>query len=266
MRRTGYLVLLLSVALALVSASDATAGRDWTNISPSMTVAPMLLGFDPSTNKRVFVGSFGEGLFFTEDGGNSWTRIFTDFFEGDGVATTIVVDVEFDPADGVRGTAITFSGAYFTLNRGYSWTRHPANDVGDSPAIGHSLALIPDGSGVAASEFFGVPAGGTFWIYRWADNSWTLGNAALQQLMNGGTLGLGFDRSSPAVLYTAHSLRKVFWTDDLGASLCPFGNGLPSENRLPSRRVERQVGIGCRLWYGALCRRCKSVGRQSSCG
>ncbi len=200
----------------------------WVNISPDWTtsVAPTQLGLDPTNPDRIFVGTFGEGLYYTEDGGQNWTQNYDDFFIEQGVATDIVRDIAFNPADPDEGAALTMSGSYHTNDAGESWTRDPGNDNGHAPCSVHTTTLLPDGSGVVASEY-SISAGGTFWIRYWGSPDWEIGNEALQNIDGHSALGLSFDQSDPPVLYIGYTFRAVLWTDDLGETIDYFPWGLP---------------------------------------
>ena len=204
----------------------------WTDISPNLNQAPTKRS---ASIRRMPIGSsWGQPPTDCmlpptgEPRGHAFMMIYDDFFIDSDVPSTWVVDVELNPANPQQGMAITASGSYYSPDGGNSWIRHPANDVGDSPGVGHSLAPIPDGSGVIASEVSVGVLGGTFWIYTWDDNSWQVGNANLQSINGQGCLGVDFDQSTPPVLYVGHTQRPAMWTDDLGQTLCVFGQGLPT--------------------------------------
>ena len=220
----------LAVAFVSLAATGSTARADWIDITPnSLTVSPMQIGFDTTDPDRIFVGSYGDGLFRSENCGETWNRNYTDFFEGEGIATILVNDVELNPGDPTQGIAITLSGSYFTDDSGLSWHRHPDNNVGDGPAIGYDLVAIPDGSGLVASEVGDPFIGGAPWVYLWATDSWTPANPMFLNVAGESTLGIGFDAGDPSVLYIGNTFRN-FWTDDLGTTLNNNSAGLSDNN------------------------------------
>ncbi len=227
---------LAPASLVLASLAAATLGlatpanAAWEDMTPAaMTAAPMRLGYDPTDPDRLFLGSYGEALWRTNDGGASWIQEFSDFYEGDGVATILVVDTEFSPTDPSRGIAITMSGTYLTYSGGASWERDDDNDINNCPGVGWDVIAIPDGSGAVVSEL-GLPfEGGTFWIFDWDTSSWTVGAAGFRGVAGESTLGLAFDVDEPPVLYGGNTFR-CFYTPDLGGTMNWNNPGLPDLN------------------------------------
>lgn len=218
------------LALAVAAASASLTRGEWVDITPgNLTVSPMQIGFDLTDADRIFVGSYGDGLFRSENSGQTWNQIYLDFYEGDGVATVLVNDVEFAPGNPSQGIAITLSGSYFTDDGGLTWHRHPDNNVGDGPAIGYDLVAIPDGSGLVASEIGDPSVGGAPWVYLWATDSWSPLHPMFLGVAGASTLGLGFDASDPSILYIGNTFRN-FWTADLGATLNNNSAGLSDNN------------------------------------
>jgi hypothetical protein len=236
-------VALLALAPFASMASDPI----WEDISPDWTtpVAPTQFGWDPTNADRIFIGTFDQGLYYTEDGGETWSHVYWDFYY-EGTGTTIVRDIAFNPADPSQGVAGTMSGTFSSFDWGHSWTRDPCNDTGDAPACTHVIIDLPDQTGVVASEYgigaggtfwihywgtatwvAGIGAGGTFWIHYWGTATWVAGNPHLQNVWGESCLGLSLDQSDPPILYVGHTMRGILWTDNLGVDVIPHGSGLP---------------------------------------
>lgn len=210
----------------LVSASPAAAA--WTQLMSPGNAAPMRISFDPTDPDRIYVGSYGQGLWRSADRGATWAQEYNSFVENESLAPTIVVEAAFDPQNPSVGLAGTLSGAYTTDDAGVTWHRHPANDTGDCVGTAYTIAVIPDGSGVVVSEIGDSFRGGVPWVYEWATSSFTVGAFMSQFIALGGsTLGIAFDAGSN--LYIGHSTRN-FWSDDLGETLHNNSLGLPDNN------------------------------------
>jgi photosystem II stability/assembly factor-like uncharacterized protein len=222
--RTGVHAALLILALA----APAAAQTSWVEITPDgLNTTPQLIGFDPSNDDRVFVGTLGQGLFITSDRGSSWVNVYNDFYIP-GIASTVVRDVVLNPAQPLQGVAITLSGAYSTEDGGASWTRHPDNDTGDAPMLGFALTHDPAGSGAVAAEVGTPGVGGTLWRYSWSTRGWENLIPAFEGLGGQSCYALGFDASAPRKLFVGHSAIKVFWTSNFGATHKKCGAGLPA--------------------------------------
>lgn len=219
-------VLILAGLLPLTSGS--AAARDWADVSPPLGTAPWRIGQDPTNPQRIFLGSWGEGLYRSEDGGITWTQDLIDFASDEGMASDLVVEAELDPS-GLLGVAITISGSYHSGDGGINWSRHPDNNQGLSPASGYMIQRIPDGSGIVASELSIGNQNGVVWIYQWASDAWRVATPSLQNSSGASCLGLGFDTSDPPVLHIGTTARN-YWSNDLGASLHSNSLGLPDNN------------------------------------
>jgi len=220
----------LVLSLVLLGLTPRLAAAGWANITPpTMNEVPFGIGFgyNGAGDKRVFVGSFGQGVFYTDDRGTTWSNVYDDFVLDPPAASTIVRDVLFNPANPAQGIAITWSGSYATVSNGASWYRHPANEAGDSPAIGVAMALIPDGSGLLATEQNQGLVGGAIWRYTWATDEWAVLDPAML-LGTDGYFAIAFDRSTPPAYYTTSSSKKIIWSDDMGVTPHTYGQTLPA--------------------------------------
>ena len=226
--RTHQCVVLVS-SLILVGLRPGLATAGWANITPTgLNTAPGRMGFGYSSTgaKRVYVGSRGGGLFFTDNSGSPWTQVYDDFVS-EGSPTTFVIDAMFDPGDAAHGVAITLSGSYYSLSNGASWVRHPANEVGDSPGVGYGMALIPDGSGLVATDARVGSVGGAVWKYNWSTQEWVVANPGMLIALDS-YFAVDFDQSNPPVAYVGSQLRKIIWSDDMFQTLHAYGASLPA--------------------------------------
>jgi len=86
---------------------------EWENITPpDWNVGPTQMGFDPTDPDRYFVGTNGEGLYYTIDGAASWTHVVDDFSLWPDAATDVVRDIVVNPNDTQELAAITLSGSF----------------------------------------------------------------------------------------------------------------------------------------------------------
>jgi photosystem II stability/assembly factor-like uncharacterized protein len=116
-------------------------GATWTNIGLENSVRIGRIVLDPTNPQRIFVAALGNlftptedrGLYRSEDGGKTWTKVLA----GDN-GTTGVADVAIDPKDPKRMLATTWdaqrtpaqrrytgpgSGVYRSTDSGATWTR-----------------------------------------------------------------------------------------------------------------------------------------------
>ncbi|AHF90641.1 sialidase [Opitutaceae bacterium TAV5] len=129
------------------------------------------LAVDPANSDVVYFGSLDHGLWTTQDGGDTWTRVeaIPPGTPGHGVNTVV-----FDPASGVtRGkTGVLYvtvmeGGVYKTSDAGRTWTRISDSGPGNAgkprdAAIGSDrtwYVVYDDLNGVAGSVWKYSPAG-----------------------------------------------------------------------------------------------------------
>ena len=200
------------------SASDRLGhALQWRDISPGwlQTTSPMQVTFQPGSPQRILLGTVTEGLLDSLDHGATWTQHYWDFYISGNIPSTWISDVIFNPANPQDGLAITMSGSYYSLDGGFTWTRHPGSLM---PTTGYMLANSPDGMYAFATELFG-----SLFRYDWSAAAW---DTELTVHYNLGLYGLTFDRSSPAKLYMGSELYDVAVSTDLGKSFYSFGEGL----------------------------------------
>lgn len=218
--RSSVVLLVLTTLLASPSSAETWA----TLVEPGAAVHG--ISFDPTNPDRIFVGTWGRGMYRSADGGKTWSGDSASFTTPSGNSITYVFDAAFDPSDPTRGVAVTRNGTFTTTTGGVRWRLHPANATDSCPELGYEVRPLPDGSGAVISELGTGSIGGRMWVYRWDSNDFWIGTAAdrLGFLGNESVLGMGFGANG--VLYVGHT-RTVYWSDDLGHTLVRNDAGLP---------------------------------------
>lgn len=212
---------LLALLLLVPGNAPCDVESAWEDITPpAWNTGPTQIGLDPANPDRFFVGTSGEGLYYTTDGAQSWIHVLDDFRVQPGAATDIVRDIAVNPEDIQELAALTVSGSFYSTNGGANWTRDDANNSGQAPMIGGAFAEFPDGSGLAASD-----ANGAVWFHEWND-PWDTPTTWSKTVAPGINMGISFDRSDPPTLYVGNTMRSMVWTDDMGQSL-HYCTGLP---------------------------------------
>lgn len=138
------------------------------------------IAYDPHKPERVFVSSYNNGVFVSEDGGNSWTRILERF---------LVYDFALDPNN---SDVIYAAGAYadhgrvlVTKDGGKSWVeiyneaslQNPVRNIAVNPANGQEVVV-----GLNSGTLIKSTNGGMNWALlesysdRINDLEWQRGN------------------------------------------------------------------------------------------
>ena len=141
--RRRFTTLTAAGVIALAGSIGTAPATTWVDITPNMSTAPMRIGYDHTNPADLFLGSWGEGLYRSTDGGQTWTQNYNDFFEGEGVASILVVDADFSPTNPTLGVAVTISGVYVSADGGGSWTRDVANHTGSGGREGRGSTGAP---------------------------------------------------------------------------------------------------------------------------
>jgi photosystem II stability/assembly factor-like uncharacterized protein len=170
------------------------------------------IAIDPANCDRVYVGTYGGGLFKSEDGGESWEPINEGL--GDNRVTAITLDPG-DPATIYAGT--DESGVFKSVDGGHHWAemnhglkqhwyqfiRQIVVDPTDSET------LYMGGHGVYKSNNRG--------------KNWSL---VSEEHLGNGFVHLAMHPSDPNVVYAGTYMGGVFKTEDGGASWGEANNGL----------------------------------------
>ncbi len=240
-------VLLASIAILLCGVGAGLAEPTWEQIGPTWPgpAYPATVAVDPTDPDHLMVGTMGEGLFYTFDGGGRWDQNYWDFFIQEGIASTLIRRVVLSKgiADAVQGVIGTVSGTYYSPDGGVRWFRHPANEVGGSPAITQDALELPDHTAVIFSELFSGGGGGLLWFYQWPATAGEPGTwSVLDPTLAGRRASLGalvFGRTTPLRLYAGFSVAgaAVVYYDEPKVGGAPTrircSSGLPTTGVIP---------------------------------
>ncbi len=148
----GVTLLFLAAACSPFSKSSpagvlksTNGGADWqfSNKIASSTTASLVaqniskLGFDPNNRETVFVGSYTNGLFKSEDSGNSWKNILSKIYVYDFVINPLDTKIIY-----VAGFYADHGRVLKTTDGGASWTQ-VYNEESAANAV-RALALNPN--------------------------------------------------------------------------------------------------------------------------
>lgn len=186
------------------------------------------------TTGRVYAGTFGRGIYSSQDGGNRWVR-------GD-VLDAIVYDIA--PAfDDQTVYAATARGLLVSSDNGLTWSA-PSDQLTSTsvraihlgPAIdAGSVTIATYGQGVLKS----VDGGGTWTELNGSDDR-TLSPLQVR--------ALAIDSVNPKIMYAATSTAGFLRTQDGGRSWLPVNTGLPQLTTrdivLPFVGQNRVLGTG----------------------
>ncbi|HET7091890.1 MAG TPA: hypothetical protein VFI22_00380, partial [Thermomicrobiales bacterium] len=118
--------------LTLFAATDrdiariALRGADAARAESSLTVVgAMCIAADPNDPNRLLVGTFEQGAFLTEDGGETWRPV------GAGIPHARILSVAISPCDRVNGKSVLYAGSepsnlYRSDDDGATWRDFPA--------------------------------------------------------------------------------------------------------------------------------------------
>ena len=143
-------------SLGMYKSVDGGRKWDWCMVDPKNEIRPMSLAIDPISTKTIYIGSYGDGVFKSTNGGSSWTKINA------GLTNTYINSIVIDPKNPQIIYAGTDKGLFKSTNGGLSWSK-----TGLADALICSLYFDPINSQTiyAASEsLFKSTNGGLDWI------------------------------------------------------------------------------------------------------
>ena len=236
MRSRTRSLLTLALVLAFVESLPARASSWEVVVAPGAVTHN--IGFDPTNPDRIFVGTWGRGMYRSQDGGVTWNGDMGSFQTPSGNDAPIVYEAAFDPDDPSRGIAITRRGTYVTTTGGVTWSLHPANFDDTAPYNGYSIVPLPDGSGVVMSEAAVGLDGGRLFVLDWQTDEITIGEQSerLRYYSTSSVLGVSF--AVDGALYVGHTTAPYI-TYDLGETFVRNGRGLP-DNEIRSLVTDPQ--------------------------
>ncbi len=182
---------LLAGGLLACGAAQAQTGseREVPMLGPESLVSVQSLAL--GEGRAVFAGSFGKGIFKSEDGGRSWQAV------NDGLTDPFVYVVMVGPDKAVYAGTLR-GGVFRSRDAGKSWA--PANaglDRLETHVLAHHQGILYAGTG---SGVFRSKDGGD----RWAADNEGLSNLLIRALavdaqgtMYAGTTGMGIYRKLP---------------------------------------------------------------------
>ncbi len=217
-------LLVFAVLLGVAPASLVMATEEdqpWLPIGPFVSDVRALAveedGNGSPTVARVYAGTFGEGVFWSDDGGLAWTL-------GTGTADRAVTSLVINPMDSTIVYAGTrLMGVFESSDSGVTWAQ---TSLGGSIT---SLAIDPATpatlyAGTISSGVFKSENGGT----TWGPCNIGLGNLEV--------LSLAIDELSPAYVYAGTDTGGVFLSADGCDNWAPINSEL-------SNRVVRALDI-----------------------
>ncbi|MFO0728842.1 MAG: YCF48-related protein [Myxococcota bacterium] len=232
-----------TIYLAFGGISKSTDdGATWTRIRTFPSSRPTTLTIDPAHPSTVYVGTAGDGLFLSEDGGQSWSEVL-----GAAPAADIRA-VVIDPSARDTIFIAASDGLHKTSDRGAHWAlllREEVMDVAVDPvdslfvvaASPRGLLRSTDGGsnfyaadrGLVASEVVCLavdPASpSTLWaaahqsLYRSTD-----GGDSWSWVDTGTVTALAFDPRAPGHVLAIHEGEGFFWTNDGGTTWGGIGS------------------------------------------
>jgi photosystem II stability/assembly factor-like uncharacterized protein len=181
-------------------------GHSWLPVRTVPSPRAILAGVDPQDGDRVFAMFLDPrtydytqlGLFFTTDGGATWTR------SRRGLGTTpFVYQVAFDPRDDATVYAATSNGLHRSTDGGRSWTRLWQNEGV------FAVGVVPDDPRILLISTLHQ-------AYRSTD-----GGATFTQVLESGLYSLAFDPNDPSQVYGTEGL--IFHSSDRGLTWRQIG-------------------------------------------
>ena len=93
---------------------------------------PTCIAVDPFQKNRVYCGTFGRGLWLSDDSGDSWRPIgdsyrYFDFPKEDGILHSSITSITISPNEKVNGYGVVYVGTepsalFRSENGGETWT------------------------------------------------------------------------------------------------------------------------------------------------
>jgi hypothetical protein len=219
---TGHNVLSLAVATDTTAGERLYAGSQfglyrsldgggsWDNLAaPGAGIMALATGPVPGAQERLFVGTFGRGVWVSDDGGASFARP-TELVDAQVYALTTS---SLDAGTVYAGTA---DGLFVSRDAGTTWSRAGTALAGVSVRAVDVSSVDPN--------FLAVGTYGTG-VQRSFDGgaTWTVASTGLQPPQ---VRSLAVDDANPDVLYAATSTGGFFRTKDGGINWLPINYGL----------------------------------------
>jgi photosystem II stability/assembly factor-like uncharacterized protein len=187
-------------------------GENWEELPVAFAEACIYIGrprvtrilFDPANTQTIWAGAEIDGVWRSDDGGDSWTR-FTDGLVSDDIHDLAVVgDTLF---------ATTNKGLHRSADRGDSW--HIQTLSSDWQ---YTRAIVPraDGNGTVFLANGNGPPGSTGRLLRSRDRGGTWEDAGLPGPLNSTPWCLATHASDPMLIFLCTNLGQIFRSADGG--------------------------------------------------
>ncbi len=183
------------------------AGSSWTKASqPAAGVLSLAAG----AGGQVLAGTFGQGVYRSADGGQTWETV------AGALADAIVFAVAIAPEDANLAYAGTAAGFYLSRDGGRTWA--PGGGALQNLSV-RTIQPLPGAGRLLAGTFGGG-------VFRSEDGglNWAALNNGLEDLL---VRGLSAEPGSGAVVYAATSNKGFFRSTDGGQLWRSYNTGLP---------------------------------------
>lgn len=121
------LVIARDDALLVASVEEGREHREWSIRTHLREASPLCLAKDPNRPSRLYCGTFGNGVWRSDDGGESWVWVGQALPRGR-VTAIAVSALEQTPAHGLVYVGTDPSGVFVSDDGGEMWEERPGLD------------------------------------------------------------------------------------------------------------------------------------------
>jgi len=201
-------------------------GLSWVELgAPASIVVVRTLGVSPTypSDGFLLLGTFGEGTWRSDDGGDSWTAV------GGGLPANMSINqIVFSPSYGSDGRIYLANktrdedGVWRSLDGGATWSPSGLPDLEV-----RTLEASPDFA--ADGTLFAGTLGEGMWVSTDGGDGWSAANVGLPagEPLIVDDLAISPDFAADGTVFASLLSHGVWWSTDGGASWSPRGAGLP---------------------------------------